>query len=379
MMDILQDIRTAMKQISIALVAVLSAAGCSNPTSPASLPVQSSVTRPNATSALHFKVYTAGQTPGFPTSASAVDIAPGPNGTMWFTDDGTPAIGRIAADGTFTEFTAGLPSGATPYAIAAGPDGNMWFSDFRGVALGSVTPSGKITEFSLSHQNGATAMSIAFVRGEPWIVAVPVGKPSLLAHLTSGGTLVAHSIPGQFTPSGSLAADSHANLFFNATNVQMQGQLVERPHNADKLTLFPMHMHFADVGCCPNRAPRQMVIGPDGNPWFTTIYWGRKVPGANYLGTLRAGTVRLALITEKGLSEMAYPSRIAAGNNSIWLPGSHPVLPVGALWHVDLQGKQKVYGLPYRPFGLTVDGKGHPWFTALERGQPSQVVEVLSY
>jgi virginiamycin B lyase len=321
-------------------------------------------------------VYTAGQTPGFPTSASAVDVAPGPNGTMWFTDDGTPAIGRIAADGTFTEFTAGLPSSASPYAIAAGPDGNMWFSDFRGVALGRVTPSGKITEFSLSHQTGAVAMSIAFVRGQPWIVGV--GKPSQLAHLTPSGTLVAQTLPSQFTPSGSLAGDSHGNLFFNGTNTQMQAQLIERPRNGGQLIRFPMHMHFADVGCCPNRAPRQMVIGPDGNPWFTTIYWGRKL-GVNYLGTLRGGTVSLAPISEKGLSEVAYPSGIAAGVNSLWLTGSHPVLPVGALWHFDLQGNQKVYALPYRPFGLAVDGKGHPWFSSLERGQPSQIVEVLSY
>ena len=368
-----------MKQISIALLAVLSVAGCSNPTSPTSLPVQSSVARPDITTSLRFNAYTAGQTPGFPASASAVDIAPGPNGTMWFTDDGTPAIGRIAADGTFTEFTAGLPRGASPYAIAAGPDGNMWFSDLRGVALGSVTPSGTITEFSLSHYKGLQAMSIAFVRGKPWIVAVAVGKPSLLAHLTPGGTLAAHPLPEQFTPSGSLAADSRANLFFNATNIHMQGRLVERPRDADQLIRFPMHMHFADVGCCPNRAPRQMVIGLDGNPWFTTIYWGRKDPGANYFGTFRAGRVRLARISTKGLSEVVYPSGIADGINSLWLTGSHPVLPVGALWHIDLQGNQTVYALSYRPYGLAVDGTGHPWFTSFERGQPSQIVEVLSH
>jgi streptogramin lyase len=365
-----------MKQLSIALVAVLSGAACSSPTSPTTLPAQSSVARPNSTASLGFKVYTAGTTPGFTTSASAVDIAPGPNGTMWFTDDGTPAIGRIAADGTFTEFTTGLPSGASPYAIAAGTDGNMWFSDLRGVVLGRVTPSGKITEFRLPGHTGAVAMSIAFVRGIPWIVGV--GKPSQLAHLTSSGSVVAQTLPSQFTPSGSLAGDSQGNLFFNATNTQMQAQLVERPHNAGQLIRYPMHMHFADVGCCPNRAPRQMVIGPDGNPWFTTIYWGRKL-GVNYLGTLRAGTVSLAPISEKGLSEVAYPSGIAAGANTLWLSGSHPVLPVGALWHVDLQGNQKVYALPYRPFGLAADGRGHPWFTSLIRGQPSQIVEVLSY
>ncbi|HEY2473806.1 MAG TPA: hypothetical protein VGI19_03300 [Candidatus Cybelea sp.] len=368
-----------MKQISIALAAVLTVAGCSSPTSPTSLPVQSSVARPNSTSSLQFNVYTAGQTPGFPASATAVDIAPGPNGTMWFTDDGTPSVGRIAADGTFTEFTAGLPRGASPYAIVAGADGNMWFSDLHGVALGSVTPSGTITEYRLPHYKGMQSMSIAFVRGKPWIVAVAVGKPSLLAQLGPGGTLVAHSLPGQLTPSGSLAADSRANLFFNGTNSHMQGQLVERPRDPDQLIRFPMHMHFADVGCCPNRAPRQMVIGPDGNPWFTTIYWGGKVPGAHYLGTFRAGSVRLSQISETGLRFAAIPSGIAAGSNSLWLSGSHTELPYGALWHIDLHGNQTVYPLSYRPYGLAADWTGHPWFTSFERGNPSQIVEVLSY
>jgi len=365
-----------MKRISIALVAALSVAGCSNPMSPSSLPVQNGAARPSLTMALSFKVYTAGQTPGFPVSASAFDIAPGPNGTMWFTDDGTPAIGRIAADGTFTDFTAGLPAGAAPYAIAAGPDGNMWFSDFRGVALGSVTPSGKITEFSLSQYTDTKAMSIAFVRGKPWIVGF--GVPALLAHLTPGGSLVAHSLPGQFTPSGSLAADAHANLFFNGTNIHLRAQLVERPYDADQLIRFPMHMHLSEVICCPNRAPRQMVLGPDGNPWFTTIDWGHKNSGANYLGTFRAGTVRLARISNKGLSEVAYPSGIAAGTNSLWLTGSDPFAAKGALWHIDLKGNPKAYDLPYNPQGLAVDGAGHPWFTTFWSGLPSQIVEVLS-
>ena len=173
-----------MNRALIVLIAASSVAGCSNPT-PTSLPMQTSAARPNIiTTALRFKVYTAGQTPGFPGSASAVDIAPGPNGTMWFTDDGTPAIGRIAADGTFTEFRAGLPSGAAPYAIAAGPDGNMWFSDFRGVALGSVTPSGTITEFSLSQYTDTKAMSIAFVRGT---INIP------LLHKVSSGAIISRS------------------------------------------------------------------------------------------------------------------------------------------------------------------------------------------
>jgi len=132
-----------------ALLALLFAAACSGQSS-TSAPQASQLAGPSTkqTGSLKFTVYTAGQTPGFLAGAAAVDIAVGPAGDMWFTDFETPAIGRIATNGTITEFTSGLIAGAKPYSIVAGPDGNMWFSDNSGVALGKITPDGTITEYS---------------------------------------------------------------------------------------------------------------------------------------------------------------------------------------------------------------------------------------
>ncbi len=113
-----------------ALVTLIFVAACSGQ-SGTSAPQAPQLAGPSTkrTGSLNFTVYTAGQTPGFLAGASAVDLALGPAGDMWFTDAATPAIGRIATDGTVTEFTSGLASGAKPYSIVAGPDGNMWFSD----------------------------------------------------------------------------------------------------------------------------------------------------------------------------------------------------------------------------------------------------------
>ncbi|HXM06030.1 MAG TPA: hypothetical protein VN936_01135, partial [Candidatus Acidoferrum sp.] len=102
----------------------------------------------SGTDARQYRVFTAGETPGFLGTARASGVASGANGTIWFTDDTTPAIGRISADGTIQEFTAGLRAGSEPFAIGMGPDGNMWFSDREEIAIGKITPSGTISEYT---------------------------------------------------------------------------------------------------------------------------------------------------------------------------------------------------------------------------------------
>ena len=44
----------------------------------------------------------------------------------------TKAIGRITPSGQITEFSSGLNAGSVPAVIAPGPDGNLWFTDDGG-------------------------------------------------------------------------------------------------------------------------------------------------------------------------------------------------------------------------------------------------------
>ncbi len=64
---------------------------------------------------------------------------------MWFTDEGAIGpgkgineIGKITASGTITESSAGLPAGTAPAGIATGPDGNLWFTDEGARAIGQL-------------------------------------------------------------------------------------------------------------------------------------------------------------------------------------------------------------------------------------------------
>jgi virginiamycin B lyase len=324
---------------------------------------------------LSFKIFTAGQTSGFLSSAVAIDVAPDASGNMWFTDAGTPAIGRISPDGTVTEFTNGLMPKAHPYSIVAGAGGNMWFSDNSGVAIGEITPHGAITEYDASQYGNSKAVGIALdTQGDPWILGF--GSQPLLAQLTASGQFNVRLLPALMTPGGPLASDAAGDLFFLAQDKKTRGNLMEHPVNSAKLKRTPLHMIAAFTPCCPNVAPKSIAIGADGAPWFTTLGYVHRNSLANYLGTLQNGKVRLMRIRTKGLSEGAYPSGLAATSSGLWMTGGDPFADDGALWFIAQSGKQTAYDLPHNPLAIAVDGSGNPWFTALFSGQPSRIVEI---
>ena len=67
---------------------------------------------------------------GLKAASSPVGVAPGPDGNMWFTDEGaTAALGRVTPSLRIREFTTGLQPGAEPALISPAPDGQLWFTD----------------------------------------------------------------------------------------------------------------------------------------------------------------------------------------------------------------------------------------------------------
>jgi len=78
---------------------------------------------------------------GLNAGSKPIGIAPGPDGNIWFTDQGTTrAIGKITPSGTITEYSAGLNAGSSPASITAGPDGNIWFTENSANKIGRITP-----------------------------------------------------------------------------------------------------------------------------------------------------------------------------------------------------------------------------------------------
>src|SRR5271155_2879190 len=73
----------------------------------------------------------------------------GPDGALWFCENGASKIGRFDPDdGTFTEFALPTPD-AAPIGITVGGDGNLWFAEKAANKIGRITPRGDIAEFPL--------------------------------------------------------------------------------------------------------------------------------------------------------------------------------------------------------------------------------------
>src|SRR5579863_2181955 len=193
-----------------ALFIVVALAACSAPPESTFTPstLQSTSARISAQSiptAPVQRVFTAGRTPGFPSTAVATDITAGPQNSMWFVDPGTPAIGTISQSGTVTEYTKGLQRRSWLISIVAAPDGTMWFSDAFGY-IGRVDQTGTITEFSINaFSKTQSPLGIAVdAQGAVWTLARGPFESQLIRS-DSQGHLTAVALPHGELADGTLA------------------------------------------------------------------------------------------------------------------------------------------------------------------------------
>src|SRR3954467_12324636 len=80
---------------------------------------------------------------GIDPLGSPGSISPGPDGNLYFIEDGAKRIAQITVAGEVTEFPAlgpGFRRGLT-----LGPDGNLWFTESFPGAIGRFTAAGAFT------------------------------------------------------------------------------------------------------------------------------------------------------------------------------------------------------------------------------------------
>jgi Streptogramin lyase len=142
-------------------------------------------------------------------------IAAGPDGALWFAEssacgsvvNGTTtvnAIGRIATDGTITEYALPGASFQGVWFIVAGPDGAMWFNEYYAGKIGRITMQGMVTEYpfpSLANgvDNGAGPTSIA--PGPDGALWFPESNDDYfvrtLGRITTDGVITEYDVPLQ--------------------------------------------------------------------------------------------------------------------------------------------------------------------------------------
>ena len=206
-----------------------------------------------------YRMDLAGGLTAFPVGGNNYGIAHGLRGRMWFASraDGG-SIGWIDENGV----SGTALKGYDPLFLAPGPAGSMWFSDFSG-AIGAL-PFGthKAATFQLPAGHSPEQL-VAGPDGNVWFTEETQSYPNVIGRLTPSGQLTEFPLPGQDNDVNGIAVGSDGNLWFTASNATDTQGLIGRCTTSGQITMFPV----------PNADPYLWGIaaGPDDDLYFTDL------------------------------------------------------------------------------------------------------------
>jgi streptogramin lyase len=277
-------------------------------------------------------VFTPFALPGSLTNNITV-LAPGPDGNVWF---GTfEAIGKITSSGVTTVYTTGVPTGSSVVGLVAGPDGAMWFVN-QGGTVGSISTGGTVTLATTYNPPSGGCPGLAAAARRPqvlldpgggacngirWIVAGPDGNlwfsgaAGTIGKVTTAGVVTEYSItaiPG-WTGGGSsaptrIAFASDGNLYVadNAAYLERISISGGAPVSIANYTPAP--------GC----GSTALVVGPDGRIWFNDSCGDMGVvPTTNFSN---AGTLKWPV--GPVFMQGQVPTSFASSPGGIWVSDS---------------------------------------------------------
>jgi streptogramin lyase len=174
--------------------------------------------------------------------------------------------------GSITQFsTEGV---GFPQRLTAGPDGNVWFTGYRQPefsvtegAAGKITPGGTITTYTAGLNSGsAPGKIIAGADGNLWFADRLSSQPAI-GRVTPSGTITEFSFavdqdgePRGIGPDEEMVVGPDGNVWFSNPFPSSDDAGIGRVTPAGAITVFDLS---------PNGWPGPLVAGPDGNVWFT--------------------------------------------------------------------------------------------------------------
>jgi virginiamycin B lyase len=273
-------------------------------------------------------------------------IAPGADGNLWFTDQGTTsAIGRITLSGRITEFSNGLNSGSVPYGISPGTDGNAWFTDAGSTsAIGRITWRGRIHEFSRGLPAYSSPQLIApGTDGHMWFTDRSI-IPSAIRRITQSGHITGFSsgLSAYSLPAG-IAPGADGNLWFTD---QGKPRTIDRITRSGQITVF-------SSGLNQGSAPYGIAPGADGNMWFSDAGSTKAIGMITPSGQITEFT--------RGLGFGSVPYGIAPGaDGNLWFTDHGSTSAIG---RVTLSGQIKEFPTGSVLERIAPGADGNMWFT----------------
>jgi streptogramin lyase len=268
-------------------------------------------------------------------------ITVGPDGALWFTNQGNNSIGRITTSGVVTNFVG--PGISHPFSITVGPDGALWFTNEG--SIGRITTSGVVTNYPVA---GEPTDIVAGNDDDLWFTNFIGGtKHGSLGRITTAGVVTLFTGKRISGPIGIVAKPGgsvwFSNLGDHCPSKRCTGEWIDRRSAGGTVTEFSSHL---DVN--------QMTLAPQGNDvWIAsgsgiskitpagkiTTYTGAAIsdpfgiasgPRGNLWFT-NGGNHSIGRITPSGVAT-SYP------NHDIDFPASIVAGPDGAMWFTNLEG-----------------------------------------
>jgi streptogramin lyase len=273
------------------------------------------------------------------SSGHPQDITTGPDGALWFTADYGDKIGRIATDGTITEFS--VPGQVSlGYGIATGSDDNLWFADRHGF-IWQLTAAGDFTAFAAT---SSPYVITTGPNGNVWFGEYDLATQSTkIGEIAPDGTLTEFDVPltgfGQII--GGMTAGPDGNVWFTARDGYHR--------EIDRITPTGTITEFSCTG-----VPDEITAGPDGNLWFLD-------KGSNSVGNISPdGAITEYHIPVGGLD---FERGIAAGpDGNVWFTTDLP----GSIDRITPDGTITQFAIPEQnadPRGIVTGPDGNLWFT----------------
>jgi virginiamycin B lyase len=276
-----------------------------------------------------------------PVDDIPVGIAISGDGTVWFTLEGSNALGLLR-NGQLQKLPKGADS-VEPLGLAVDAAGHAWYTEAPKQRISRASTDGTITSFALATPVARLGRLAVAPNGDVWFAETSLVS---VTHLRDG-RLTRHVVgslmptaPMDAAPFG-IAVSSEGHVW---ATLQNANKLVRVSASGEK-TAFDVPTRASGLG--------DVAVSADGVVWFVEI-------AANKIGRFAAGR----------FEEFTVPTP-NAGITAL------AVAPDGAAWFTELRGHRlgRVYAgaiteyvLPRsdaRPFGITVDAGNNVWYTDL--------------
>jgi len=270
----------------------------------------------------------------------------GPDGAIWFNEDRVNKLGRIALDGTITEYE--LPQGTAPIRqMVAGADGALWVTAIDANKIVKLSTAGKVlAEYTLPNPDSFPVGMVVGPDGAFWFVengANQIGRITLDGVITEYAIPTANSVPIRLT----VGPDNALWFTMAGANkigrISVEGKVTEydvagmQPvgiaAGADGALWFTGY-RSTEIGrlttdgvltklSIPTYAavPYHIVAGPDGNLWFTEQQGNQigqiKLPAVTAAQASASGPLTATVIAEWQIN---MPEDIVFGFDSVWVP-----------------------------------------------------------